>query len=746
MKIFFIIILFSIVTFADTPPPTNIFKLNGNGQTGLVNDVSGTLSALAPGSNGNVVQVVGGAFVSQALSIPSYAFMAPLSLSGSTVSISQAGASSNGYLSSTDWNTFNSKEVAVTFIDSLVKSGSNVSLVNDSASPGNSKYYGTSSGGTLGYFTLPNSAVWGQITGTLSNQTDLQSALNAKQNTLTPGSISTSTTGVSVGSGASSTVGPNVTVNVQTASGSQPGLLSSTDWSTFNGKQPAFGTQTANTVYAGPSSGSAATPGFRSLVANDIPSLSSLYCSLTGCSYSGNVGYGFHNITNVQNITASNLILSNGGGGGVSNLYSISAQTGGGPIYVINSHFNLDGNPIDATSALNYLAGGSISEGASPSVAGVSDAMNFYLTGLAIHSSFYFDPSTGNPTLALGTGNANSGTPATIQVDNTGAISLNTDTSSQSSVIVFTVGGNFIGRFDLTGLYLPIGLDDQNQIIAESPNTRTQYDYNGNQVCVWDDGSQNMVCTPQGMFSVTAQGTISLTSSAGDIQLISVNMGANTPTQILGLDSSNNVSSFAAVAYNGKVLQSNGTTWVAVNPYTNPMTTLGDVTYGGASGVATRLAGNITMTKKFLTQTGSGSASVAPGWNTIVAADIPGKAPYSMPMSTGALTAVSANEIVGSGKTVNAVTIQSGTLAAAGFTCTGNPTFKLLDCGTSAGTCTSGTTTLVTVTLTAANTQTAGTVNSASLAAGHFWAWEVTAGTCAALNAAGTAEANSTLQ
>jgi hypothetical protein len=34
---------------------------------------------------------------------------------------------------------------------------------------------------------------------------------------------------------------------------------------------PAFGTQTANTVYSGPSSGSAATPNFRSLVAADIP-------------------------------------------------------------------------------------------------------------------------------------------------------------------------------------------------------------------------------------------------------------------------------------------------------------------------------------------------------------------------------------------------------------------------------------------------------------------------------------------
>lgn len=56
---------------------------------------------------------------------------------------------------------------------------------------------------------------------------------------------------------------------------------------------------------------------------------------------------------------------------------------------------------------------------------------------------------------------------------------------------------------------------------------------------------------------------------------------------------------------------------------TNPMTTLGDVIYGGASGVQTRLAGNITATKKFLTQMGDGVGSDSPEWNTIAASDIP---------------------------------------------------------------------------------------------------------------------------
>lgn len=50
------------------------------------------------------------------------------------------------------------------------------------------------------------------------------------------GSISTSTTGVSINNGSNSTIGPNVSINVQTANTSQSGLLSQSDWNTFNNK------------------------------------------------------------------------------------------------------------------------------------------------------------------------------------------------------------------------------------------------------------------------------------------------------------------------------------------------------------------------------------------------------------------------------------------------------------------------------------------------------------------------------
>ncbi len=62
---------------------------------------------------------------------------------------------------------------------------------------------------------------------------------------------------------------------------------------------------------------------------------------------------------------------------------------------------------------------------------------------------------------------------------------------------------------------------------------------------------------------------------------------------------------------------------------TNPMTTLGDSIYAGAGGTTMRLSGNTTTTRKFLTQTGTGSVSAAPAWGTISSADVTAALGYS---------------------------------------------------------------------------------------------------------------------
>lgn len=66
------------------------------------------------------------------------------------------------------------------------------------------------------------------------------------------------------------------------------------------------------------------------------------------------------------------------------------------------------------------------------------------------------------------------------------------------------------------------------------------------------------------------------------------------------------------INFNGTVTV-NGTA-VPSSGFANPMSVLGDVIYGGASGVAARLPGNITTVPLVLTSVGDGVNSTAPSW------------------------------------------------------------------------------------------------------------------------------------
>lgn len=194
------------------------------------------------------------------------------------------------------------------------------------------------SGTSVSYVT-GTSSQFVKADGTLDS-----TAYTTNTGTVTSVAIATGTTGTDINiSGSPVTTSGTITINIPTASASARGLLSSTDWSTFNGKQAALngtgfvrmagttvsyitgtasqfvkadgtldstayttntgtvtsvalslpaiftvsgspvttsGTltatlanQTANTVFAGPTTGVAAAPTFRSLVAADIPSL-----------------------------------------------------------------------------------------------------------------------------------------------------------------------------------------------------------------------------------------------------------------------------------------------------------------------------------------------------------------------------------------------------------------------------------------------------------------------------------------
>lgn len=100
-----------------------------------------------------------------------------------------ASVSNKGFLTTADWTTFNSKQAALV-------SATNIKTINGVSILGSGDLVVSGGGGT-----------WGSITGTLSNQTDLNSALSAKQATLVSGTnIKTINSTSLLGSGNISTV------------------------------------------------------------------------------------------------------------------------------------------------------------------------------------------------------------------------------------------------------------------------------------------------------------------------------------------------------------------------------------------------------------------------------------------------------------------------------------------------------------------------------------------------------------
>jgi hypothetical protein len=157
--------------------------------------------------------------------------------------------------------------------------------------------------------------------------------------------------------------------------------------------------------------------------------------------------------------------------------------------------------------------------------------------------------------------------------------------------------------------------------------------YNGS-LYVYSGTAWNLLSTSSGtVTSVT--GTSPVVSSGGTTPAISLASGYGDTQNPYASKTAN----YVLAAPNGTAGVPTFRALVAADIPT-PMTTLGDLTYGGASGVRTRLAGNTTTTKKFLRQTGDGTNSAAPAWDTLVSGDLP--------TTITGLTSVTSTTFVGS--------------------------------------------------------------------------------------------------
>jgi hypothetical protein len=124
------------------------------------------------------------------------------------------------------------------------------------------------------------------------------------------------------------------------------------------------------------------------------------------------------------------------------------------------------------------------------------------------------------------------------------------------------------------------------------------------------------------------------------------------------------------VEWNAVALNQSGSVSGAL-PATNGGTgqstyTLGDILYSSAANTLAKLAGDTTTTKKFLTQTGTGSVSAAPAWGTISGSDVSGNISGNAGSATVLATARNINGVSFNGSanisvnTVNALTLSNG--------------------------------------------------------------------------------------
>jgi len=150
--------------------------------------------------------------------------------SGSHLSMPAATTSVNGYLTSTDWNTFNGKQASGTYVNSVngttgrITSTGGVTPIIDLAS-------GVATAGTTGSATLiPVVTI-----DTYGRVTSITTAAN-------PQGTVTSVTGTApvVSSG-----GATPAISMAAATTSVNGYLTSTDWTTFNNKTSNTGTVTS---------------------------------------------------------------------------------------------------------------------------------------------------------------------------------------------------------------------------------------------------------------------------------------------------------------------------------------------------------------------------------------------------------------------------------------------------------------------------------------------------------------------
>ena len=452
---------------------------------------------------------------------------APISVASGVVSISQAGGATNGYLSSTDWNTFNNKLSTATAASTYVPYTGATGQVNLGAydltvqtltiGKGNNAL---SNNSALGY-----QALFHATTGNFNTAVGYQSGHNtttATYNTsIGQSSLFTITTG-----GLNTAIGVNALLNTTTGSSNVALGLDSLQHNTSGSSNTALGYNAGSHITGGSTPNTTASNGV--FIGRDSKAKVDAGANEIVIGYNA-VGNGSNTVTignsSITNNYFNGAMTLNGALSGTSATFNTNSTSNAG-FFQINDSTTTLGNSFTTVHRNANDGNGrfSLSRWQVQNTSGLNQSI--FIGAQAVTGASNYSPN-----LILGVSNGASSYTTYLTIASTGAATFSSgvtaaELGSTSGIYAARNGSNTQG----SGPYLLLSNAASNQLWYQQLNASNGLDY-------WYNGSIKLTIATTGAatFSSTTGNAVTITqgtSSQTTLNLTNTNAGATIASAI----------------------------------------------------------------------------------------------------------------------------------------------------------------------------------------------------------------------